>query len=58
MIPNFKAIKCNIVFYFQVPYGFKIFFYYVIFLREFQSITSTVDNSFLSLDQDTNQFLM
>ena len=45
------------------PYGKKneqelFFFFLFLFLREFQFMTSASDDSFLSLDQDTNQFLV
>ena len=33
-------------------------FYFLFFFREFQLMTSAPDNSSLSLDQDTNQFLV
>ena len=46
------------------PYGKKneqelfFFFFFFFWEREFQFMASASDDSFLSLDQDTNQFLM
>ena len=34
----------------------KIYIYIYIYFTEFQPMTSTLDNSFLSSNQDTNQF--
>ena len=33
-------------------------FFFFFFLREFQPMTFTSDDSFISSDQDTNQFLV
>ena len=33
-------------------------FYFLFFFREFQLMTSAPDDNSLSLDQDTNQFLV
>ena len=40
------------------PRSICLVFFFFFFLREFQPMTSVLDDSSLSLDQDINQFLV
>ena len=51
---SFGDIKRNFFFFFLR----KKYVYLIVFLGEFQYMTSASDDSSLSLDQDTNQFLI